>query len=63
MHEIKEFVYDPNTEDKIRFNVQSYALRKALDRNVNDLYADTGIYVESYRSSCWIAVRKTTKFK
>jgi len=44
LEEIKEFVYDPTTNDKLVFNIQSYALRKALDRNINDLYVDTGIY-------------------
>lgn len=36
LDQIKEFVYDPTTDDRLVFNVQSYALRKAVDRNIND---------------------------
>lgn len=63
LQKVKEFVYDPNTDDRLIFNVQSYALRKALDRSVSEIYADTGLFLDFQRLNTEVVVKKTSKFK
>lgn len=63
IEEIKEFVYDPNTSDTLTFNIESYALKKALSRRVTEIYMNTGIFTEFTRQSPETIIKKSKQFK
>lgn len=47
--QIEEFVYDPNAKETLTFHIQSYALKKALGKEVTILYMNTGLFTEFTR--------------
>ena len=46
LRQVNQFVNDPETDDKLTFDIESLALRKALSRKVTELYMGTGIFTE-----------------
>ena len=63
MKQIEIFVYDPTSKDSIVFNLQSYALKKALGKRVTEAYMATGIFTEFSRAQPETTIRKTDRFK
>jgi len=61
--QIKEFVYDPTTSDKLTFQIDSYALKKALSRRVTEIYMGTGIFTEFTRQNPETIIKKSKTFK
>lgn len=49
MKQIEDFVYDPNAKETLTFHIQSYALKKALGKEVTILYMNTGLFTEFTR--------------
>ena len=61
--QIEEFVYDPNAKETLTFHIQSYALKKALGKEVTILYMNTGLFTEFTRQSTEVVIRKTNNFQ
>lgn len=49
LQEINDFVYDPNTSERLTFQIESYALRKQMSRRVYEKYSNAGIFTEFSR--------------
>lgn len=63
IEQIKDFVYDPNTSDTLTFQIESYALKKALSRRITEIYLNTGIFTEYTRQSPDTVIKKSKQFK
>ena len=63
LSDIKEFVYDPTTSDRLTFQIESYALKRALSRKVTDIYLNTGIFTEFTRQSPETIIKKSKQFR
>ena len=63
MKQIDEWVYDTNSEERLVFQVQSYSLKKALAKEVTNVYKGTGVFTDFNRSSSETLVKKTKTFK
>ena len=46
MKQIETWVYDPLSDSKKEFNIASYSLKKALSKQVTNVYNRTGIFTE-----------------
>ena len=55
-------MYDPNAKDTLTFHIQSYALKKALGREVTINYMNTGIFTEFQRQTTEVVIKKTNNF-
>ena len=42
-------MYDPNTEESLTFNIESYALRKALGKKITEIYMSSGVFTDYSR--------------
>ena len=63
MKQIEDFVYDPTSKDTIVYNLQSYALKKALGKRVTEAYMSSGIFTEFTRAQPETTIRKTERFR
>lgn len=63
MKEIEEFVYDATSNDVLPYKIQSFSLKKCLNRRVADEYHGTGVFVKYDRQSEDVQVTKSKKFK
>ena len=63
MKEIDEFVYDSNSELTHTYQIQSYALRKALAKEVTNQYKGTGVFTDFTRGSSETVIKKAKTFK
>jgi hypothetical protein len=63
MKEIDEWVYDTNSEEKLVLMIQSYSLKKALAKEVTNVYKGTGVFTDFTRASSELFVKKTKTFK
>ena len=63
MDKVEEFAYDPTAGDRLIFQIQSYALKKALSKRITDKYMGTGIFTEFQRQSPETIVKKSKSFK
>ena len=46
MKEIEEFVYNPCSEKKLEFDISSDSLKKALKKEVDRVYLNTGVFFD-----------------
>ena len=46
MKKIEDFVYDPCNEKKVEFEIPSNSLKKAIHKEVNRIYLNTGVFFE-----------------
>ena len=60
---VEKFVYDPNSSEAVAFEIESYALKKALAKKVTEIYMATGIFTEFSRADPICSVKKTKNFK
>ena len=60
---IKDWVYDPTSEKKLKFEVNSLGLRKYLDKKINAEYRGKNVYLSQNRKSTEVTVEKNKKFK
>ena len=63
MKQIEDFVYDPTSKETIVYNLQSYALKKALGKRVTEVYMSSGIFTEFSRAQPETTIRKTERFR
>ena len=63
LKEVEEFVYDPTAQQNLVFQIQSYALKKALSKKITELYMNTGIFTEFQRQHPETIVKKSKSFK
>lgn len=62
MEEVKEWVYNPNSEKKLFFTIQSPSVRKCLDKQVKAEYMGSGVFYNWSRASTEVFVEKTRRF-
>ena len=60
---IRDWVYDPSSEKKLKFEVNSQGLRKYLDKKINAEYRGKNIFLSWNRKSPEVIVEKSKKFK
>ena len=60
---VRDFAFDPTSEEKISFTIPSYSLKKALSRKITEEYMSTGIFTEFTRQSPETIVKKSKAFK
>ena len=63
MNKVKDWVYDPQSEKKLSFNINSLGLRKYLDKKISAEYKGTGVFCVWNRKNIEVSVEKTKKFK
>lgn len=49
VQETEEFIYDPNQSESISFEIESYALKKALSKMITDKYMKSGVFTDYNR--------------
>jgi hypothetical protein len=49
MKRVDEWVYDTNSGDILTFTIQSYSLKKALQKEVTKVYNKSGVFTEFTR--------------
>lgn len=59
LEEIHDFIHDPNTNDTLTYQIESYAMKKALGRKITEKYLNTGIFTEYNRQSPETVIKKT----
>ena len=62
MEQIKEWVYNPNSEKKMFFTIKSASVRKCLDKQVKADYMGSGMFYNWSRASTEVYVEKTRRF-
>ena len=62
MRRIDEWVYDGNSNKTLTFNIASYSLKKALQKQVTKNYIGTGIFTEFARHLNETVVKKSKTF-
>jgi len=62
MARIDEWVYNPNQQLKLVFNIPSYSLKKALSKQVTKMYMKSGIFTEFQRGLPETVVKKSKSF-
>ena len=62
MSKVNDWVYDPTSEKKLKFTVNSLGLRKYLDKKINGAYRGKGVYYSWNRKSAEVSVEKNKKF-
>jgi hypothetical protein len=63
MQEIEEWVYDTNSEETHTFYTQSYSLKKAIAKEVTNVYKGTGVFTDFVRDNAEVVIKKTKMFK
>lgn len=63
MEDIEHFVYDPESTESKTITVESYSLRKAFNKCVNEKYMNTGVFAEFSKKSPEIILKKSKNFK
>jgi len=63
MKEIEDWVYNPTSEKRKVFTINSISLRKAVFRQVNKIYIGTGVFFSYDRSKPEAAASKSKNFK
>ena len=63
MAQIVEFVYDPTSDQKLVFQISSNGLKKALSKQIQKEYMNTGLFCEYVRGQCETAIKKSKSFK
>lgn len=63
LEEIHIFVYDPSTADTQTYQIESYALKKALSRKITEIYMGSGIFTEFTRQSPETIIKKSKAFR
>ena len=63
MDQVETFVYDVLQQKHLVLTIESYSLRKALDRQVKKVYLNMGVFVDCKRTSTEVKVQKSRTFK
>ena len=61
LKEIDKFVYDSESNEKKEFFIESFELRKAIYKRINEMYNNTGVFFEMTKNSSSTIVKKTKK--
>ena len=62
MQRIEEWVYDAQSSKMLTFNIASYSLKKALEKQVKKEYMNMGVFAEMQRNINQVVVKKAKKF-
>lgn len=63
MKRVDEWVYDTNSGELLTFNIQSYSLKKALQKEVTKVYNRSGVFTEFTRQNPETQIKKSKTFK
>ena len=63
MEQVKEFVYDSQSKERIKFDIPNKALQKALQKEVTRVYLGTGVFTEYDKTKPDTYIKKSKGFK
>lgn len=63
MDEIEQWVYDPQSDKCKQFEIQSFSLRKALNRQLSKTYMNQGVFMDYDRNTTTVKIKKSKGFR